>query len=120
MISFKTERIENEWNSGLMNKKLKDIVNMAGLYMKYVNGVGLILTEIFRYQDEQESIYGATTRKRSVHQYWRGVDIRVNNMTDEQANDLLSFLNKVPYGLKHRTATLHDVGFGKHLHCQSK
>ena len=120
MIKFKTDRIEREWNSGLMDEKLKDLVVMLDLYLHLVHGIKTCtLTEIFRYHTEQEEYYKDSDKVGySVHEFWRGVDIRSRDWPDAVQEDVVKFLNKVPYSLKHKTCLIHDIGLGSHLHCQ--
>ena len=89
------------------------------------------ITEIFRTQEEQEYIYKvlATEEEKakyaqnpviSVHQVWRGIDSRSNDMTQEMIDFTKDYLNHIPYDVNRHIQTFvyHSVGIGFHFHFQ--
>ena len=83
---------------------------------------------VLRTQEEQDSIYGNNSNYqnkpwKSVHQFWRGVDLRNNDMKPGMADDLAEVLNKIPYDESRpekKSCIVHDVGRGDHIHIQVK
>jgi len=125
MIVFKTLRQRQEFNSPLLDKRLKIILYCLAGYMEYILSQPLIITGIFRTQEEQDSIYEDNFAYKqnpwtSVHQVWRGADTSVLYLTKEQIDDIVVFLNdNFKYSSpRFSTSKAHNVGFGSHIHIQ--
>lgn len=134
MLYFKTDRQKKEWESGKVNFKLIHIINWLCEYLKltYPSYKGLTLTDIFRTQKEQDNIYQNHNDEKiqkkylkspwqSVHQYWRGVDIRTSDMPGKMAYRLSKLLEQIPYDRERprkKTAVFHNIGTGEHCHLQ--
>ena len=135
-LNFKTDRQRLEFESGNVNTRLVNIVKfgMEFLSLEYPDiDYTLVLTDIKRETKEQDAIYlnhkdktvAEKYKKKpwlSTHQFWRGIDIRVNDMPKGMAEKLTNFFNQITYDklrLKKKTAILHDVGTGSHIHCQT-
>lgn len=83
----------------------------------------ITVTEIFRTQEEQDSYYKDHESYKekpwkSVHQYWRGADVRSKNFEHEEIQKITNWLNMVHYSTKHNTCVYHDIGLGEHWHIQ--
>lgn len=124
IVNFKAERLFKEWQDLLLkNPKLVYIVLFAAEKLG-----DIVITGIYRTQEEQEKIYGAGYKIKSVHQYWRGVDIRIPAKYDsDRINYLIDMINEFfPYGKKgYETVIRHEVErdgvkFGDHLHIQTR
>jgi len=137
LLRFKTERIKNEWTADELDKRFTAIIMLILAYnLKEANKLDkpcifVKITDICRTQNEQDAIYAKNekykqTKWKSVHQYWRGIDIICElqdgtNMSEEWHKDLMNWLNStVKYckSCSHNTALYHDVGHGGHLHLQ--
>lgn len=127
MIEFKTRRIEEEWSSGALSHKLTQIIGVIAIYSKIKFKKNIVITGIYREQKEQDEIYGNLEEYknnpwRSVHQFWRGVDLRSSIYTNKEITDLVNFVNNIPYDTSRpnkKTCTYHNVGSGDHIHVQS-
>ena len=127
MIQFKSERQQREWNDGQLGPKLIDIMNMVNLYSELVFNKSIVITDIYRTQKEQDDIYyyNQDYQKKpwkSVHQYWRGVDIRSSIYDEEEIKELVKLANKVTYDPARpdkKTSLYHTVGSGLHVHFQT-
>jgi hypothetical protein len=125
-IDFKTDREEVEFRDEKLHQKLRNIVLMIAHYSYSFFDKTLTVTGVYRMQIEQDRIYKDNPKYkkkpwRSVHQEFRGVDLRVSNLNDEQIKTLLSIANTIQYDLKRptkKTALMHDVGEGNHIHVQ--
>lgn len=133
-IDYKTDRQREEMESGSVNIRLVKILQLALEWtaLNYPKYDKITITDIFRTPEEQDKIYlnhkdenvANKYRKKkwySVHQFWRGLDIRVNDMGKGQAELMCDFLNTIFYDKNRpnkKTAILHDVGTGSHIHLQ--
>ena len=127
-LDFKTDRIRKEFESGNLNLKLVKIFKMSleWLYINYPEYKKVVITDIFRTVEEQDELYKNSSKYQkkpflSVHQFWRGLDIRTNDMPNHISKNLTSFLNMFIYDKKRqhkKTAKLHDIGNGSHIHIQ--
>lgn len=118
-INFKHPRLSQEWPNLLrLNPKL---VMIALRVCQMFDGV-LEITEIFRTEKMQRNYYPNDSAIKSVHQYWRGVDISLNGIKPEGARSTVNAINlSYPYGKgKIQTALIHDIGMGNHLHLQCR
>ena len=128
IISLKTLEQQSEWLDKKLNEKLRGIVIAIGNISYYVFNKPLIITEVYRTQKTQNSYYKnnpAYIQKpwNSVHQYYRGVDIRTNNhYTELQISILINIANSIPYDIDRpgkKTGLYHNIGKGNHLHLQT-
>jgi hypothetical protein len=136
-LVYKTSRIRKEAESGNLDLKLGKILEWAMMWIsfEYPKYSELTITDIFRLQKEQDKIYlnhiNPDTVKRykkkpwySVHQDWRGVDIRTNDMPKGMAVRLVKLLNMITYDSTRTyivTAKYHDVSKKQnagHIHLQ--
>ena len=121
-MRFKTEIIKKEWKklaekNPFLYQLLKDIEDYSIDQFNLVP----VVTCIYRSQEETKRIYGRY--KPSVHEFWRGVDIRSWIYTDEQLEQLVNFIkDNYEYDPKRPNKNIvivHNVGKGKHVHIQS-
>jgi hypothetical protein len=133
LIDFKTDRIREEWDSRKIDSKLRKVISVAAYYSYELLGKKLFITQLNRTPKEQDNIYlnhpneDIAERYRltpwpSVHEFGRGCDIRTySHYTPKQVDQLMVFLNSIPYNKKHNTATYHNVTkykSGYHIHIQ--
>ena len=123
MIKFKTEREKLEYPLLQKNNiKLFFILNDVATYVANKFKKDIVVTEIFRTEEENLAIYGY--QKSNVHMYWRGVDLRSSTFTPEEIEDVVAYVNKkYPYDKKetHKTALYHMVDNNSyHFHLQTK
>jgi len=128
-LRFKNKRIQNEWESGKLDKRLMIIVSYLDWFCKeYVTRVDgtkqdIQITCLFRTQSEQDAVYKNNVKYQkkkwmSVHQIKRGADIGVNAFSTEMKKALQAMLNKRFYGGSHSTCVWHNMGLGDHFHVQ--
>lgn len=126
MIRFKSEsgpeleaRLLREWQSPRLRGDLRAMVYALSGFAKESFRKDLVVTHVFRTLDEQRDIYGAGTKKISVHMLGRGVDLRDSIYTPAEAGTMLEFVKKhFDYGASHRAMLRHDLGRGSHFHLQ--
>lgn len=126
LINFKSSRQSEEFKSNKLDRRLRIIIYALAGYTAEVYHKPIIITEIFRTQNEQDTIYGNDPKYKSnpwfsVHQEWRGFDFRTIGFTKDQIIDLLDFLNdNFEYnGGTHPTSLYHEVeNHGLHIHVQ--
>ncbi len=127
IIEFKTLKQRNEWLDRRLSIKLQGIVFAMANISYYIFDKPLVITEIYRTQKQQDKYYKNNPVYRekpwpSVHQHWRGIDIRTSNYTQAQIDILLNIANCIQYDPQReerKTAIYHDVNHGLHLHVQS-
>ena len=125
-MKFKTDRIRREWESMDLPDKLRRIVVSIEQFMLAKYSYEITVTQILRTQEEQDNIYGDRENYqvnpwKSVHQFFRGIDIRNRDMTPQMIEDVLMLANQIIYDDKRphkQTAKSHDVGKGDHIHLQ--
>ena len=118
MILFKTLRIESHWLQ--VHPDIRKILYWLSGYLQQTQGIDVMVTDLIRTREEQRALYPDEPDKRSVHEFWRGADIRSEDIEDPKA--LESYINYTwPYGKgRIKTAIHHDVGRGDHIHIQVK
>ena len=125
MIKFKnnSDRIKKEWAE--LNKKNRDLREIVEYYSRIVWILWrkhCTLTDIFRTDAEQRKIYPGQPKKKSVHQFWRGVDVR-DNLEYWQEEVMRRIINNKFFYDKNRpklkTLLYHNVGRGSHGHIQN-
>jgi hypothetical protein len=124
LISFKSTRISQEWFSGKLDGRLVVITYALAGYVFNEFGKLLIITEIFRTDEEQDFYYSndpayKVSPWRSTHQEWRAADIRGTIYAPDELKKIEKFLNdNFVYNKAHPIAVLHDIGLGFHIHIQ--
>lgn len=116
-ILFKHKRLSQEWPELLrLNPKLV----MITLRVCQMFGGVIEITEIFRTEAMQRRYYPNDPVIKSVHQYWRGIDISLHTVAAEKVLPTIAGINaSFPYGKGEiKTALVHDIGMGNHLHLQ--
>ena len=123
-IEYKTRRIEHEFEElSDKNRGLHDVVVAASTFTGYEFGKPIVLTQIFRTQEEQDSLYKhipESQRKKSPHQFWQAVDLRSWIYSEAEIERLLKFLNCfTTAGGQRKVAIYHEIpGNVKHFHVQ--
>jgi len=133
-IEYKSDRERLNMESGNVKQKLVNILKLGIEWasIEYPNYETFTITGVHRTQKEQDDIYGNNKDKKlaakykrkpwpSVHMYWRGLDIRTKDMPRGMAKRLTEFFNMIRYDKKRpkkKTAILHNVGKGNHIHLQ--
>lgn len=126
ILDFKTDKIQVEWEDERLKDKIKHIAILLAFYSWHFFKKRLTITCIFRTQHEQDNIYKHNEKYKkkkwqSVHQYFRGIDLRTWELDDNEIKILLEIANTIPYDLNRpgkKTALYHDLGTGAHLHIQ--
>ncbi len=127
LVDFKTNRQMNEFQDDKLNEKVKNIAVLLAFYSWNFFNKRLIITDILRTHQEQNHVYrdSAKYKKkpwRSVHEFWRGVDIRSHGLTDKEIKILVTIANTIEYDKNRpnkKTCLYHSVGKGgKHIHLQ--
>lgn len=130
-IQFKTNRQNEEWDSGKLSEKLQSIVRLLAIVAYFLFKKKITITDIYRTQEENDKIYNWSKdsrrkRKYSVHTFWRGVDIRVNkrSLTHKEAVLLRDIANVFVYDKKRKSIKTAVYGNDKlhinHIHLQTK
>jgi len=122
-LRFKTTAIAKQFVDPKLSDRLLSLIYIIQAYCWLQWKKNITITELFRTQAEQDYIYRKVKgyNKKSVHQFWRGCDIRtIGVFSNKQAKEIETFLNMIYYDSKHNTAKFHDVGMGKHIHAQVK
>lgn len=122
-IKFKTDRIEKEFDQLYSkNMDLYQIVVFAMYASQTKYKKDLIITEVYRTQEEQDKYYKGKNKFRSPHQDWKAVDIRTFHLETKEIKDLVKIINS-RYNSTSKyipVAFYHDIGLGKHIHIQYK
>jgi hypothetical protein len=124
MIEFKSIRQSYEFVDPKLDPRLRImILTLAGYGSFFFRGKTIKLTELFRTDEEQDEIYKddpiyQKSKWKSVHQFWRGADIRLWEFEKGEIESMVDFINKhFKYSNNHFSALAHDVK-GYHLHLQ--
>lgn len=117
-----SQRIKNELiELKTKNRELFDLIIDLYHYADHHFKKDVIITMIYRTQEEQESIYGPGVKKKSPHQFWHAIDIRSRIYTQEEIDRMVSYLNGRYNGDNYYrwTTKVHEVGnHGMHFHIQ--
>jgi len=118
-IEHKHPVLADEWRRLLdFNPRLL----MMALQWGDIFGDRLTITEIYRTQEMQTRYYPGKAVK-SVHQYWRGIDISIRGFDLNIVKGKAATLCKLhPYDIKRpalKSFLVHDTGMGTHLHIQT-
>ena len=126
-MKFKTEKILNEFR--LLPARLRHILYYAdGVSRSLTPSKEVVVTCLLRTRAEQESLYEWAVRSgiydgfdsvpNSVHQYWRGADIRIWIYKDWETEFLVESINKY---FKYGRGNLNTAVLKKdHIHLQVK
>ena len=119
MIDFKTDRVESEWRDPRLRADLKAMVYaLSGFVSEW--GKDLVVTGLFRTEEEQRALYPQEPTRVSVHQLWRGADLRDSLYSDAERRAMLHFLLRhFDYDGVHAPVLRHDSGHGSHFHLQA-
>lgn len=123
-MRFKTGRQKAEWTSDKVDPRLRAMILAVEGYCRWqrLPGQRLLeptLTDLWRSREEQRALYPENPNKRSVHEFWRGGDLRSRNWTQEQVKELEGWIQKTfEYGGRFKSARYHTIGRGFHIHLQ--
>lgn len=126
-LIFKNDNIKKQWESQKLSKRLETIIFALSGYIWHQFKKPLILTEIYRTQEEQDQIYANDPKYKeqkfvSPHQVWRAVDCRISDFKDDELKKIQEFLfSRFIYNTKdprYKIVLVHNIGFGNHLHIQ--
>jgi len=118
-VQFKTERQQKEWSDPQLDPRLRAILLAMAEYIQRNYDKPMVVTSVWRTNEEQKSIYGPDTTRRSPHEFWRAIDIRTWIYDHDEVMGIIAFLNKWwPRKDGKPLALYHDVGRGAHLHIQ--
>lgn len=127
MLKCKYQRIHGEWAQLLQkNAALAQVVWDLNVFVDYNFKKDVIITHLYRTQQQQEKFYGKKTTRKSPHQYWGAVDIRDSIYSRTELGAMVEFLKFYDkwnsYGLmkssQSRTVLRHNIGLGMHFHIQ--
>jgi len=92
----------------LVDKKLRRIVTAIDAVMDALYNEGAVITSVYR--DDP----------RSTHYYYRAVDVRTRELSDEECMNIVYLMNLMfPYGKgAYQTVLYHNAGSGWHFHVQ--
>jgi len=117
-IRFKTPELESQWNEGYRDENgnlnqlhpaLKVLILAAAYKHFLLTGKPMVITSLYR------------SGRGSPHNYGRGGDGRIHDIPNPQRNWWEEWLNETftYHGkLGCKTALIHDVGKGNHIHLQ--
>lgn len=134
-IKFKNEpsglaiRLNSEYAElNKRNRKLLEIFLYANAFAIKNFNKPIIITHIFRTNEEQDQFYAGDKKYskspwKSEHQFWRGLDGRSSDFSDEELQAICDHVNKAwVYDSKRpelKTVSVHTIGRGTHLHFKS-
>jgi hypothetical protein len=107
------------------NPELYDLVYDVCGYAKTEFNKSVVITMIYRTQEEQDMIYKDDPKYKvkkftSPHQYWDAFDLRSSNFDTTEIEKLVNYVN-TKYNFKNIykwTSKNHDIGLGFHYHTQ--
>jgi hypothetical protein len=129
-VAFKKEnakRLKEEWITlSKKNPALYSIVSHLAGYCGLTLCRNIMITQIYRADDEQKEIYGSNCKTKSPHQNWCAVDLRCFDYSLDERQHLERALRVYDHfnKFKHmpsasRTVWIHEVnGGGIHFHVQ--
>lgn len=121
---YKSDKQELDWLNPNLDKRLRTIIYAIDGYSQQHFNKEVIITDIHREREEQIKIYndrGITENiPRSVHEFWRGVDLRSRIYNKNELRRLCKFINtSFKYTGNKKSAILHKIGDGRfHFHIQ--
>ncbi len=116
-MEWKYAWLEQEFDK--LDNRIRFIAYALEGYVRCEFKKELMATEILRDEETQREYYPDDPDKVSVHQFWRGIDFRSHDFTEDEINKIVEFLNSnVYYGKDGVVVCIyHDVK-GIHLHVQ--
>lgn len=119
-------RLETEYNNLInKNKYLYELINDLTLYIKNNLKKSLVITMIYRTDEEQDSIYKDDPKYKikkfkSPHQFNHAVDLRSKDFTKDEIKQIEDYLNNKYNNNNYYkwTARNHNIGLGDHFHVQ--
>lgn len=90
-MKFKTEtaqRLQDEWNDAKLAPLVKSIVNDAARYAKNKWNWDFVITSIHRTKAEDDALHAS-----GIHVEWRAVDVRTNDRTQQEIDDVAVYVN---------------------------
>ena len=135
VLDFKSARVHDEWMSMVHGRKpdgLLPVMLYAGYQSMLICGEPAVVTMIWRSDDEQAELLHLRNQQReevglapvsmdtkSVHQLWRGFDLRSRIYTVRQRQELCRRVStRFDYGRGRKTLAYHPRGTAGHLHGQ--
>lgn len=122
-LKFASNNERDEWlQLGVKNEKLRELVIDLEETLRLMYGKDVVLTSVFRRQDEQDALYKDEEKKvaKSPHSYWKAVDIRSRHLTQSEIDFVVSYLNtKYKNANGKPVAIYHSLKSGApHVHIQ--
>lgn len=123
-MEFKSDRIREEFErvkAGEHGILMLPVILLVDTLSQEIAGRPALLTMIYRDPAEQAAMAKilGTPGARSVHEFWRGFDVRITCYTADQQRELCRRVNAVfVYGGKFKTFAVHNAGTASHLHGQ--
>lgn len=110
------------------NQSLQEVLENLASFASLEFNKDVIITAIYRTQEEQDKIYKGKVNARGVsydanpwkspHQLWEAIDIRSTVYNSQEIQRMLAFLNCFKYRQNQPVAIYHNVGLGDHFHIQ--
>lgn len=128
MVKNDSKRLIKEiWELRSRNRALLQLLFDVRNYVKKNFGKHVVITMIYRTDQEQDKIYQGVVRRgrlydanpwKSPHQFFHAIDLRSSLYTDDQINELVDYLNNTYNSRNYYnfTAKCHNVGLGEHFH----
>ncbi len=119
-MKFKTGRQRREFDDVLLDSRLRVMAYALDGFSRRSFSKEILVTDVFRTGSEQRRYYKGVDVPVSVHQHWRGVDLRSWLFTLEEQRVLCRFINgSFVYSGGRKSAVAHRVGDGAwHFHLQ--
>jgi hypothetical protein len=121
---FKTNRQAAEWRVMCEEgTSLVPVVMYAAAHCEARFQKTVVVTEILRTEAEHIALCQRLGIEKylTVHSFWRGVDLRSRDFTNQEVMLLVNSINaRFEYGGGKKVAVFHDVGAGSHVHLQTK
>jgi len=127
MFKNDSERLKNEYNALIdKNKDLYDAINDLALFMRTKLNKSLIITMIYRTDEEQAEIYKNSPKYKekpfkSPHQFWQAWDTHSLDLSTAQISTIVDYLNQKYNETNYYSVTCmyHEIdNLGYHLHSQ--
>jgi hypothetical protein len=121
-MKFVSDRVRREWETMTRESRiLVPVVLLADLASQEAAGKEIMITSIYRTAEEQALICKGMGVEpySSVHELWRGADLRSAWYAPDQVAEISRRVNSVfEYGRGFKTAGLHLRGTAAHFHLQ--
>jgi hypothetical protein len=127
MLKVKYPRIIGEWSTlTKKNAALAQLIWDLQVFVEEFFNKDVVITHLYRTQEQQERFYGKGTKRKSPHQFWGAVDIRDSIYTKAEIGKMVDFLKFYDNYNKYRvikasmssTYLRHNIGLGMHFHIQ--